>query len=583
MGIIYKERGDYEKAAEYFRSALVRLTQNYTRPRNCEPFYHLGLILQAQGQLEAAYDTLYRAAWDHAFTAPAYYHLAEISIHRNDYDQALIELDRCLMNNASHLNALTLKASLLRKMGESDEVKHMLEKVIDKDKLNFWAQYELASLLDEDEHFNDLAQLMRYEPESFLELSLNYLNAGFMEEAKHILSWATESDDKRLALYPTIHYYLGYLASLEGDQEMASTHFQHARNQSIDYCFPFRLETINVYHTALEYEPTDAKAHYYLGNLLYDKQAQKAIEHWKEAVSLDSDMAMAHRNLGWGYYQTHNELEKAINSYEQAIASNNQQARFYAELDRLYEQHGTPIEKRYEILANNHEVVAELNHSLIREAMVATAAEEYDHAIDILTNYYFNRQEGNNQIHDIYVDAQLLRGKKYLQEGKWKLALEDFKAADLYPENQSIGQNEKPERQAQIFYLTGLALENMGNKEEARKWYQKSIDVEVQEPSYHFQQAMAYKQLGKESQAEALLATIEEKGNEMLQAEEEVDFFSKFGGNELENKRKASAKYLLGIANLGRGEIEASISHLKETIQLYPGHAWARRMLQELN
>ena len=106
MGIIYKENGEFDRAANYFRKALARLTRNYTRPRNCEAFYHLGIILKSQGKMEHAYDTLYRAAWDHAYTSAAYFQLAEISSQQGNYAQAPIELNRSLINNSPNLNAL---------------------------------------------------------------------------------------------------------------------------------------------------------------------------------------------------------------------------------------------------------------------------------------------------------------------------------------------------------------------------------------------------------------------------------------------------------------------------------------------
>ena len=50
---------------------------------------------------------------------------------------------------------------------------------------------------------------------------------------------------------------------------------------TVDYCFPFRLETVKVLNTALKYNPGDAKAYYYMGNLLYDKQPDKPLNTGK--------------------------------------------------------------------------------------------------------------------------------------------------------------------------------------------------------------------------------------------------------------------------------------------------------------
>ena len=52
---------------------------------------------------------------------------------------------------------------------------------------------------------------------------------------------------------------------------------------------------------ALEYNPKDGKAYYYIGNILYDKQPGKAIASWENAIKNEPTLALAYRNLGWGY------------------------------------------------------------------------------------------------------------------------------------------------------------------------------------------------------------------------------------------------------------------------------------------
>ena len=52
----------------------------------------------------------------------------------------------------------------------------------------------------------------------------------------------------------------------------------------VDYVFPYMMETVPVLKKALEYNPQDSKPYYYLGNILYDNQPEKAIEDWEMAV-----------------------------------------------------------------------------------------------------------------------------------------------------------------------------------------------------------------------------------------------------------------------------------------------------------
>lgn len=582
VGIYYKERGAFNKATKHFRQALIRPTFNYTRPRDCEAFYHLGVVLKGEGLLEEAYDTLYRAAWDHAYTAPAYYHLAQISCHRKDYDQALLELDRSLMNNASNLNALNLKAAVLRKLGQNEQAQLIIQDVIEKDKLNFWAYHEQALLLNKDSNWEQLRSLMRDQPESYMELALYYINSGLIEEADQILTKASLSPNQHLSDYPTMYYYLGYLEHIKGNDKGAKEQFAKAKSQSTDYCFPFRLESIKVYQTALSYDPEDAKAHYYLGNLWFDKQPDLAIQHWEQAVQIEPNFAIAHRNLGWGYYRHSEDPDQAIAAYEKALLSDNQQPRYYEELDELYELNGTDLAIRYETLSKNHDVVKLHSGSLLREAMVAVASSKFDHAIDILTNNFFNRREGRNDLHDLYVDAFLLRGQSYLRDGKWEMAAHDFQSAILIPDNLVIGKNENSERRAQAFYLTGKAMLAMKKKKAALDWFRKASEVRVETPAYHFQRAMAYKALGQTDKAEALINLLQDKGEEVLNTQKNTDFFSIFGENQKENERKAKGNFLLGLANLGLENTDEAIQYFEKAIELNPGHAWAKAMLAEI-
>ena len=517
MGIYYKERGVYDKAKEYLRKALIRPTYNYTRPRDGEAFYQLGLVLKTQGHLDAAYDTLYRAAWDQDFASPSYFNLAQISCHRQQYNQAKVELERCLNNNASNLNAMILLAMVLRKAGQIEEAKQWVSLAIQRDPLHAWAYHEQALIEDHPQHWQRLERLLRDHPESYLELGLYYLNSGFRYEAQQIFEKAIHSSNSTLSNYPTIHYYMGYLEDLSGHADEAEKHFAEAQKLPTDYCFPFRLETIDVYQKALQYHPNDAKAHYYLGNLLYDKQPLPAIQHWEKAVSLASDFAIAHRNVGWGNYYTLQQIDKAIASYEKAIASNPNDPRYYAELDRLYELNGTAIAKRYALFANNHDVVAQHSGPLVRAAMVGVAANHFDEAIDILTNHYFNRREGRNDLHNLYIDAYLLRGQTYLRDQKWTLAYQDFQAANLFPDNLPLSNTEQSERHAQSYFLIGQALDGMGKSSEAKEWYLKASNVDIEDDvANYYQKARALQELGNQDKADELITMLAKKGEELL-------------------------------------------------------------------
>ncbi len=109
LGIHYNKQAQYELAEQHLRKAVERLSQGYTRPRDAEANYQLGLALRAQHREAEAYDSFYRATWDQAFHAAAYYQLAELSCIRADFAQALAQIDRSLSTNAQNTKALNAK------------------------------------------------------------------------------------------------------------------------------------------------------------------------------------------------------------------------------------------------------------------------------------------------------------------------------------------------------------------------------------------------------------------------------------------------------------------------------------------
>jgi tetratricopeptide (TPR) repeat protein len=582
MGIIHMQKGEYEVAKKHFRNAISRITKNYTRPRDCEPLYHLGVLLQKQGHYESAIDTLYRAAWDHEFSSPAYFHIAQIYSIRHQYDLALDALNHSLNTNAMNINALCLKTSLLRLTGESEMAIRTANQILEIDRMNQYAGNELQLLFDQLNNINErnqyqalLIQLLRDYPENYLELAVCYMNSGLYPDAIKLLEMTQNSENEKLKNYPSIYYYSGYLYHMTGDPGQARKNFEKGMKLPVDYCFPFRLESVSVYEAALSYHKDDSRAHYYLGNLLYDKQPGMAISHWEQAVRIEPDLSIAHRNLGWGYNDHQNDIDKAIASYEQAIKLDRTKPRYYSEIDQLYERGGVEIEKRLKLFTENHEYVEQYQVALVREIELLVLAGEYDRAIEYLDGRYFHRQEGSAGLHDLHVNAHLLKGKQYLEKGQAEKALEHFLTADTYPENHLIGRDSSYDANPQIYYYTGLACEKKGDSPVAMEYFKKAYKQENVRTDYQYYQALAYRKAGFSEKADQILDGMIQSGLEQLESKDNVDFFAKFGTGLTEEQRKANAYYILGLGYLGKADMKKArdsftVAHNLNTNQLWP-------------
>src|SRR5947199_30126 len=88
-----------------------------------------------------------------------------------------------------------------------------------------------------------------------------------------------------------------------GDSEGAKAARERAAAAPPDYCFPHHLESVGALQRAMEANPRDARAPYYLGNFWYaHRRHAEAIECWERARELDPMFATAQRNLGLAYY-----------------------------------------------------------------------------------------------------------------------------------------------------------------------------------------------------------------------------------------------------------------------------------------
>ena len=340
LGINYNKRALFKQAEQKLRKAIERISAEYTRPGHTEAYYHLGCALRAQGRFDEAYDVFYRASWDSAFHSAAYYQLAELSCRKQDFKSALEQIVRSLSTNTMNTRAQNIKAVILRKLGRFKQAKQVALDVIAIDPLDFLALNELylaesgaRSKNRAKNALTDLTKKMRDEAESYLELAVDYSECGLWDEAIEVLLRPLKGKMSFASTYPMIYYCLGYFYRQKGNTSEASNYFSLAKEMPTDYCFPFRLESIEVLNAAIKHNPSDTHAHYYLGNLLYDLQQEEAIKLWEKSRTIDNSFAAVHRNLGWAYYRTEKNVPKAITYYEKAVGCNNKDPRLYVELD----------------------------------------------------------------------------------------------------------------------------------------------------------------------------------------------------------------------------------------------------------
>ena len=580
LGILYLKRKMWPEAEEKLRTAVSRVTMNYTRAKNCEPLYYLGLALRAQGKNTEAYDNFYRATWDYAWYSPAYFELASMDCVNKDYDVAKDHIQRAYATNNYDPSIRNLQAAIYRKAGKPAFAEKIAQELAQNNLLDFQSRNELYLLNKEkgnkaeaDNLLEELKVKMRNDHEEYLEMAAAYGDCGMYYEAIDILSRIDVTKNKAEGSdYPMVYYYLGYYWNKKGDAVKAKEYYKTAAAMPWVYCFPYRDESIDVLKSAQEMNPTDAMAFYYLGNLLGDHQPMNAIQQWENCLKIKKDFSPAYRNLSFEYSRYRNDLPKAIQNLETAIQLNNKDPRYFYELDILYEKTNTPVEKRMKMLESNKQIVSLEDNAMSRLALVYTHNGRYDEALNILTTHHFNLREGSRMLRTLYEDTYQLRGMQELTQGKYKEALEDFKQSYEYPRNLESGRPMKNRRFVQTFYLIGAASDAMGNRDEARNYYQKAIDEDAGDTEYLYYKGLAYARLGNKDKASEAFKQLADISKQPIQ---NTNAFISFIRNESDDFYKAKKHFMAALADIGQGDNNSAKEELQNSLELNPVDLWA--------
>jgi tetratricopeptide (TPR) repeat protein len=597
LGINRLKKARFAESEKLFRKALERAADRHATPKDAEPTYYLGLALKAQGKLDDAFNAFFKSTWNLAWRAAGYYSLAEIAAARGDQEAALEYADRSLDANALNVRALNLKAALLRHLGRTKEAGDVLATAFRRtDPLDVRLIAERWLLVKSPEAAKEMAAAMNAHPATMAETASEYLNAGMWKDGAEVLSHVTEAAPDKNKISPVAYYYLGYFAERSGQAARAAEYYAQAMKQPPNYVFPFQYEMIDVLQSAMKANKGDARAPYYLGNLLYDWQPDEALKMWERSVALDGSFAIAHRNLGIAYshMRTDGALNKAIAELERAVSMKSKYPIHFAELDQLYEAAGADPEKRLALLEENHTIVQQRDDALAREVALKVFAGKYDEAIRLMTGRQFSVWEGGSlNVAGDWTDAHVLRGRQRLAAKRFQEALDDFQAALKIPSNlPSERRGGGGDRNAEVLYWTGQAYAAMGEMERARQSWKEAASggaparrrpggegMPGSGGSQAYYQALSMKRLGENEKANELLREMVKSGTRALeQASARGDFFSSFGEKQSRRDVEASAHYQIALGALGLGEQERARQHFDQVMRSNPSHLGAKTL-----
>lgn len=606
MGIDCLRAGRFADAESYLRKALERATRNYTSPKDGEPFYYLGLALKAQDKDDEAFTQFSKSTWSAAWRSPGYFEMAELVALHGDNDAALTYVASSLDANSKNIQALALRAALLRHAGHEDEARATVATMQAIDPLNVQAMAERWLAGKNSDDAASLAATLEAFPNTGLEAAVDYMNAGLWSDGGAILTLLTEKASDKSRISPLVYYDLGYFAQKQSQPEKARQYFRLAAREPVDYVFPFQMEMIQVLEAAMAANPADARAPYYLGDLLYDWQPTRAVELWEKSASLGADFPVVYRNLAMVNTRLPggpDSRQRSIGYLEKA-ASLGGNAMVFDDLDRLYEENGVAPEKRLALL-EHHQSAVNRDDLIARKINLDIFAGQYDEALALLKTRFFRAWEGGGRfsLGNSWINANLLKGQQYAAGRQYKEALASYEAALKLPDNLQEAAGNIGIRQAEISYWIGTAYEALGDADKAEQAFRSASVVETSDKtdrgrdsrhpmsgiapgaqipaSAGYYQALALEKLGETSRAQAILQRLRDTG------------MSEIAGNNPGSQaglpkylpvdrraRLGDGYYLAALGYLGLKDTNKAREELREALLVCPDYLMAKVMLQ---
>ncbi|MDF2485950.1 MAG: Tetratricopeptide 2 repeat protein [Herbinix sp.] len=585
-GKLLLRRADFVKAEQYFRAAVNTTIRHNPNPYDGEPYFNLGKTLKYQNKLELAFDAFFKATWSQNTAGVSYFALSQIAATKDQLEDALVLIDRSLELMSNNLKGKNLKIYLLRKLERYEEAAELACQTIAHDPMNFAAYYELYQLKQDDVSLKQWKKILTEDRKNYLALASDYADFGGYQEVEEILGHLN------LSSYPMTFYYLAYAANKRGNSELSVHYLKEAAMACPDYCFPTTLFDAIVLQFAITHNPTDDKAYYYLGNLLYDKRrVEEAVQNWEKSILINRRFPTALRNLSLAYYNKVGKSEQALALLEEAFLLNQKDARVFYELDQLYRKMNEAPKKRLDRLRDHMELVGDRTDLLTEYITLLNRIGEHDEVLTIISKTNFHPWEGGEgKIPTQYVIAKVEIAKRLLSENKALEAITYLEAAKVYPLNLGEGKL-KGAAENNIDYYLGTAYEMLKEEESANQHFiLASVGIDEpagamfyndQPPHMIYYQGLAHLKLGNVELAKSKFNKLISYGEKHIFEKLSIDYFAVslpdflvFEEN-LDDKNKIHCNYMMALGHLGLGNIEEAKHFFHEVLAIDPNHAGA--------
>jgi tetratricopeptide (TPR) repeat protein len=558
MGFLALRQGRWEEALKYLETALERDGDN------SRLYFGRGIAYVGLHDLENAYKQFYRATYTYDYFSAAYLNLARIDMHQGNFRAALKKLEEAESQNGKLADIQGLKAAAWRHLGDRDQALAAADKAMKLDAMHPMGSYErsmaLRSAPNAVEAHRTWRLLMRDAAQNYLELAVAYAISGLYREADNVLQTYAEGKPDT-SLNPMVSYLRGYFKELAGDSAAAAELYGRARKGPAAYTNPHRLEAKAALEAALRQDPTDAKAHLFLGNLLYaNGQREAGFANWKRAVELDEKLTLAWRNVGYAQRYLQEDLPASYEAYQRAAKLDPNDARVLLELDEVAEAKGVSSEERLARLEALPDVVNykdALVNRLVGLRLERGTLRDLELTHSTLSNHHFHSWEGKYGIHHAWVEVNQKLGDIAFEKGDFETALQHYQDATLYPKNLEVAAR-TPDFRAHVFWYLAKVYQAMGKTDTARDYLSKIVSERYGTAHLGtYYQALAQKALGSEKEYRSLLSQLEREARTRTS-----------GQFEYRGEPEAIGHYLLSLVLSEKGKSKDADKEREQALQM---------------
>ena len=196
---------------------------------------------------------------------------------------------------------------------------------------------------------------------------------------------------------PQLAYYRGYCKEKLGQSGQAD--YDAASHLPLLYVFPNEADTFAVLRAAIAANPSDASAHYLLGDLYFSKRiVDPALAEWKAAESLNPKIPSLQASVGRTLLELKKQPKEAAAELERGLQFDAANPAVYLQLNEAMRQTGkTPAQRAnmLETFPDPANMTSELIHTMYDTLHEAGRNKEAD---AVVAGHFVPRKEGEQPL-----------------------------------------------------------------------------------------------------------------------------------------------------------------------------------------